>query len=237
MAAMWKTSRYCFHQSVHFHASCHSNSDGGACSVWFTEICFFPPLGWYWHWSLSRLQWAEGVRCGRLQGGWTEGTRLKALIGLENDVNYKGIDFCSVLTTPWLCCFFCTSILKRPTLLFSVPGLCTGPFALQIYSREEIVNPKHILRALNKEHCAVMHSVSLWIIKVQALCLFNYQSVVVETAISISGYNLKYCSVQIKNNGPGCLPCSSLATWSQVQLFSTCRKHCCCTLSGVQHYY
>lgn len=66
---------YCFHPSVHFHASCHGNSDGGACSVWFREVCFFSPspLGWCWHWSLSWLQWAEGVRCGCLQGGAHQG--------------------------------------------------------------------------------------------------------------------------------------------------------------------
>lgn len=50
----------------------------------------------------------------------------------------------------------------RVTVLFhfSLTGLFTAVFALQICFRRKIIKYKHILRALNKTHCAVMLSVS-----------------------------------------------------------------------------
>lgn len=80
-----------------------------------------------------------------------------------------------------------------------------------------------------------MHSVSPYkLLKHKVLCLFNYQWVIVETAIWISGYNLKYCSVQLKSNRGGCLPYFPSATWCQVQPYSAFIKHYC-ILSGVWH--
>lgn len=122
-------------------------------------LFFFSLSSWYWHRSLSRLQWAEGVRCGCLQGG-----RVGDREDRTND--FDGIEkWCQPYTRN---CFLLSAdttvtvlfLFKHLALLFSVTSLLAAPFALQMYSRKEIVKHKHFFRALNKEHCAVMPSVS-----------------------------------------------------------------------------
>lgn len=79
---------------------------------------------------------------------------------LENDVIPKPKRDCFLLsadTTVTLLFFFC-SAFTHPVLLFE-SQVSLQSHLHNKYSREEIIKHKSILRALNKEHCAIMLSV------------------------------------------------------------------------------